>query len=172
MAEYRYCLVKIDSERSLWYRTNDDYYDVGMEVIVPLHRWGRYSLEVGEIAEVHFFDANNVPYPLRKTKGIYGIADENKKAIIEVFNQAYAENKIGLIDISWGRFEHEYGRTAYLTREPERKIQRRIFENDPTCIVTEDFPSISDEDQKYNVRVHLGLEKPVPVYHYDDDDDF
>lgn len=161
MRLYWYCLVEINEDTKLWYRANSDRYKVKREVIVPIFRDGKYSLNVGKIHEIKAYYADYVPYPLEKTKRIYAIADKRTEAIAELINQKLADNKLRRIDISWSNCPTEYGNIKYLAQESERQQQRKIFENDKSVLVTEDYPTIADEDQPFPILVHLGLARPI-----------
>ncbi|MPN03258.1 hypothetical protein SDC9_150485 [bioreactor metagenome] len=65
--EYIYCSVSLDSwGETYFYRTEDDTINVGDYVIVPV---GASNKELrGLVEEIDYYTADNVPFPLEKTK--------------------------------------------------------------------------------------------------------
>lgn len=145
--KYTYCLVRFDDERTYWYRSNNKcyYFDIGMKVIVPVTNNGIWK--IGTIVEVEEFFAENVPYPLVKTKGIVGKVGFFAKARIEIHNNQISNSQYPPLDISISTVETKNGIVEYCTCSSERDYFRKQNENcQQRLVIIENYPVANESD--------------------------
>lgn len=134
--KYTYCAVTFDGQNEYWYRSNSVGYHIGDAVIVPITdscKWGK-----GTITKVQKFSADNVPYPLEKTKGVVsklGIFGENK---IKKHNRDL-QNSEYVLDISVLKLKTPTDCFEIITTEKERRHfrQSKIYNG---CFLVESCP--------------------------------
>ncbi len=75
-SEYIFCSVTFnDSDKSYYYLTDDDSIEIGDYVVVPAGKDNHEAIV--EVVNVEYFDENNVPFPVEKTKRIIRVYEDD-----------------------------------------------------------------------------------------------
>ncbi len=141
--KHTYCRVRFDDENTYWYRTNEYGFKAGMKVIVPISNNGLWK--IGTIVEVQKFDAEDVPYPLIRTKGIVSKAGFFAEGKIASHNKMIERSKYPPIDISLASVKTARGNVTYCTCARERDLHRKLIAyNKEPFILIENYPVSSE----------------------------
>ena len=137
--KHNYCKVTFDGKKTYWYRTNDRSFHAGMKVIVPVTNNGLWK--TGTIVEAAVYKAEEVPYPLIRTKGIVGKAGLFANLKIKSHNARIERSKYSPIDISLADVQTRNGKVIYCTCARERELFRKLetINNEPYVLI-ENYP--------------------------------
>ena len=158
-----YCSVKFDDEKTYWYRTNERGYRTGMKVIVPVSGNGLWK--IGTIVGIQTFDANSIPFPLIRTKGIVQKAGFLAQSKVDSHNKEIERSKYPPIDISIADVKTARGKVVYCTCKRERDLHRELLRiNKEPYITIENYPIAAETDIPREARKELerrikGLQK-------------
>ena len=163
--KYHYYLVKFDTDKSYWYRSNDSGYRTGMKVIVPISNNGLW--EIGVIVEAKSFKANDVPYPLDKTKGVVEKAGLRAQHKVDVHNAEIDNSKYPPLDISVAGVRTRKGIVDYITCEEERNQMRKKYaDRKPKIVMIETYPMAKPDEIPKEAQKRLREEKLELLNYY------
>lgn len=161
--KYIYCSIRFDDEKTYWYRTNEHGYHAGDKVIVPVSNNGLWK--IGTIVEVIKFRAEEVPYPIIRTKGIVQKAGFFAQTKVDNHNKEIERSKYPPIDVSIADVKTPRGRIVYCTCKRERDLHRELLRiNKESYITIENYPLSAETDIPRQARKELerrikGLQK-------------
>lgn len=155
---YNYYLVKFDDDKTYWYRSNSAFHRVGTKVIVPVSNNGKWK--IGAIVGKQQFKAEEVPYPLVKTKGIVQEAGWFSEGKVKAHNNQIEASKYPPYDISIATIKTRHGSEQYITCQRERDLAKEmLLRRNKKFVIIENYPVADYNDIPYEVKKRLKAEE-------------
>ena len=148
---YNYYLVKFDDEKTYWYRSNSAFHRVGAKVIVPISNNGKWK--IGTVAAKQQFKAKEVPYPLKKTKGIVQEAGWLSVGKVKTHNNLIETSKYPPYDISIATIKTKHGSEQYITCQRERDLAKEmLLRRNIKLVIIENYPVADYNEIPYEAQ--------------------